>query len=164
MIINVDLFNTKSIDNAVKELDRYNKNFQIACDKITEELARLGAMIVNNYYQGSEHQYVVNWVKVKDGWMTIAEGDNVIFIEFGTGQDTKDYPHPKAEGLPPIRPGEWSQTEGSGQYVVGVHEYWRYRGKVYTGSAPTHGFYFAKQELKERGVQIALGIFKEWLT
>lgn len=166
MTINVDLFNTKSIDEAIKRLDDYNKKFVKACDKIEEELARLGAMIVDNNYQmiADSGTYVVDWVQTKDGWMAIAQGDTVVFLEFGTGILTQDYPHPKSEGLPRIAPGEWSQTEGSGQYIVGVHEYWHYRGKKYTGSVATHGFYFAKKELKERGVQIALGIFKEWLT
>ena len=165
MKITVDLFNPKSIDDAIKELERYSNRLESACMELAERLAKLGAQTVENEYRSAseEKQFVVECTQTDNGWTIIAEGENVVFLEFGTGVLTEDYEHPEAVGLPNISPGSYSQTEGRGNFVVGSHEYWYYRKKRYSGTIATHGFYFAKREMKEQAILIAREVFHKWL-
>ena len=164
MRIDINIFDDKSIDNAIKALDKYKRNLEKASAEIAERLAKLGAQTVDNAYHSvpEDKPFDVFYEPTKNGWLIVALGENVIFLEFGTGVYTTDYRHPEAVGLPPIEQGEWSKNEGSGVFVR--HGHWHYRRKYYEGTIATQGFYFAKQEIKEQAYIIAREVFHKWLT
>lgn len=163
MQIDIDIFNPSSINKAIKELDRIANRLEKACSELAERIAKLGAQTVDNEYRAmsEDKPFDVYYAQMDKGWAIIAEGENVVFLEFGTGVYTTDYSHPDAKGLPPIEAGEWSKSEGSG--VFARHGHWHYRKKYYEGTTATHGFYFAKQEMKEQAVLIAKEVFHKWL-
>lgn len=161
MKIDINIFNPSSIESAIRQLDRYSKRLEKACAELTEELARVGAKVVDDRYAEANEDklYVVYYASTKNGWEIVAEGENVVFIEFGTGDDTRNYRHLDIGAE--ISKGSWSASEGTGTYAR--HGHWHYKGVDYKGTSPTWGFYYAKVEMKEQVVNIAKEVFKKWL-
>lgn len=159
--IKVNLFDPSSIDNAVNLLRDYARKVRRAESRIEKELAILGAEVVDIQYSIIPYQdYEVNYYRTSEGYVIEAVGDSVVFLEFGTGQDT-DSAYGSSEGFTFVEPGMWSQTWGKGQYKPGIHERWRHEGKVYTGTESVKGFYFAKREMRDQAVKIIRKVLKE---
>lgn len=151
----------ESIDNAIAELKKYSINLQDKANEIARELAYLGRNVVDTHYAQSHELYVLYVDVVENTAMVIAVGDNVVFLEFGTGVYADDHTEGmETEGLPPIYGGAWSQSEGMGHFRPD-HQYWYYEGIKYQGTLPMQGFYFASKEIQNRAVEIARQVFKK---
>jgi len=159
--IKVDVFDPQSIIEAKKKIIFYSRIFNAKVEKIVEELTKLGTEIVDYQYNLSHEEYDVSCIVNGNSSMIIAEGQNVMFLEFGTGVYTEDTTDEmETEGLPPIFAGSYSQTEGRGHFRPD-HQYWYYNRVKYQGTLPTRGFYFASREIKEQAVDIAVKVFKK---
>lgn len=158
MRIRFNIYDPDSIDYAIARLNEYKKTIRYKAEEIVERLSEIGTQVAEFYYSQSGEEYEISCVVNGNSAMIIAEGDNVVFIEFGTGAYTQDFSQElDTEGLPPIFGGSWSATEGSGVYAR--HGFWHYKGTLYFGTDPTHGFYFASKEMKEQAVEIAKKVF-----
>lgn len=160
MKIRVNVLDPSSIDEAIAELKKYSKNLQEKATEIVTELGLRGREIVDTQYSMVEEYEIYNVDCIVNGTsaMIIAEGDSVVFLEFGTGVDVEDNSSEmETAGLPIIASGSWSATEGRGTFVR--HGHWHYNGVDYTGTMPTHGFHFASKEIKEKAVEVAKRIF-----
>ena len=150
---------SESIDNAIKKIDQYKNSLQKKAEEVLSQLAVMGMEVVNYAY--GDEEYEISCIVNGDNAMIIAEGSEVVFLEFGTGVYTEDHTYEmETEGLPPIFAGSYSQTEGSGQFRAG-HEYWYYNHRKYVGSIPLRGFYMASKEIKEQAVNVAIKVFKK---
>jgi len=150
---------SESIDNAIKKIDRYKNSLQKKAEEVLSQLAVMGMEVVNYAY--GDEEYEISCIVNGNNAMIIAEGSEVVFLEFGTGVYTEDHTYEmETEGLPPIFAGSYSQTEGSGQFRAG-HEYWYYNHRKYVGSIPLRGFYMASKEIKEQAVNVAIKVFKK---
>ena len=159
MKLNVNVFDTKSIESAVSELKHYSKRLRKAEDIICEELIKIGAEVIDVQYSMTGEEYDLMYQKTEDGYVLMALGDNVMFLEFGTGVMTaSDYG--ESLGLTIVEPGMWSQTEGRGFFRPG-HEYWYWHRHKYTGTIATKGFLFATQEMKEQAERIVKRVIKK---
>lgn len=103
--IELDPFDVKSVNKAIEELEAFEKERE---NKIAEYIRRLcvkGANVAQNTY-GSTVIVQLNWDK--DGIQ--AFGDQVVFLEFGTGIKVQDHPE-LSKPLPiEIMPGSWSES------------------------------------------------------
>lgn len=160
MKIQVNLYDPKSIDNAIRQINAYKKRIEEMANDVISELARMGEQIVDTQFSLSGEDYDISCEINGNYAMIIAEGENVVFLEFGTGVDT-EVPDSEMEssGLPPIYAGSWSETEGRGVFYRFGH--WYYQRKLYTGTMATRGFYFASKEIRERAVEVARKAFKK---
>lgn len=161
MKIRVNVLDPESIDNAIAQVKAYQKSLQGKIENILTELTAMGKEIVETQYSiVPEHEDFDVYCEVSgNSAMIIAEGENVMFLEFGTGVETTDTTaEMETEGLPPIYAGSWSETEGSG--VFARHGFWHYKGVLYEGTMTTMGFYFASKEIKERAVEVAKKVFR----
>lgn len=160
MKIKINVLDIDSIDNAIAQLNAYSKSLQDKAEEIAKRLAVIGMQIVDYQYNLSHEEYEVSCITNGNSSMIIAEGSNVLFLEFGTGVYTEDNTEEmEAEGLPPIFAGSYSQSEGMGHFRPD-HQFWYYEGKKYAGTMPMQGFYFASKEIKERAVEEAKKVFK----
>lgn len=99
--------------------------------------------------------------KIPRGWKVVADGEAVGFIEFGAGT-MADKSHPFAQNAPfEVKPGSWSLTYGSGQFIPGRHESWTFGGRVYRFVQPRRGLYQAYQQMYKDMRQIAIEVFNE---
>ena len=142
-----------SINNAIRQLQAYNTKKML--DNACRKLGEIGTEIVSGYFSICK----VYGKQVDDGYVIIAEGPQVMFIEFGTGQFT-DSEYGRSLGLTIVEPGMWSQTEGQGQYTP-EHPYWTWGGKVIKGTPARRGFYFASKQLREMAASIVREEFRK---
>lgn len=164
MKIRVNLLSEDSVSEALKQIRDYKKEVQRRANEVVSQLAQMGTQIVDTQFSIVAEQDPPEVYCLVNGnsAMIIAEGDNVVFLEFGTGVDVTDKTKElgmETEGLPPIYSGSWSETEGRG--VFSRFGYWHYKGQLYTGTMATQGFYFASKEIRERAVEEAKRIFRK---
>lgn len=161
MKLKINALDPESIDNAIREIERYKNSLQGKVEEILSQLAVMGMEVVDYAYGGNDEEYEISCIVNGNNAMIIAEGSEVVFLEFGTGVYTEDHTYEmETEGLPPIFAGSYSQTEGMGHFRAG-HEYWYYNHKRYVGSIPMRGFYMASKEIKEQAVNMAIKVFKK---
>lgn len=156
--IKVDLTN-KSINKAVRELQRYQQWVVVKEAELRSRLAMMGATVASiqfarAIYTGSNDVSV----RVDDtGSVAViyAEGEAVAFIEFGTGA-TYGYGHPLAgqfgagPGTYPDGKGHWNNPKG-----------WWFGSSQHTyGNPPAMAMYKAVQEITENVTKIAREVFR----
>lgn len=164
MRIRVNLLSEDSVREAIKQIRYYRKEVQRRANEVVSVLARMGTEIVDTQFSiVNEHDPPEVYCLVNgNSAMIIAEGDNVVFLEFGTGVDVTDKTQElgmETEGLPPIYAGSWSETMGRGTFAR--YGWWHYKGQLYTGTMATQGFYFASKEIREKAVEEAKRIFRK---
>lgn len=168
----------KSIQNAIKEIRKYQQEFQTKLETFTTELAKVGIPVINENMEkaaftvdsngilsGAETSHTVDTVRVdsSDGKVQVnlvVHGHDVAFIEFGAGvyyNGAKgSSPHPNGEKL--------GFTIGSYGLGHGARKIWGYYDEsgalVLThGVAATMPIYRAYLELLQQYAAIAKRVF-----
>lgn len=167
-IIKVEL-TEKSIDNAIRELQRYKTWLKECTEKFLKALGDEGMSIASAKFQSAEYDGT-NDVKVsvesrdKNKVAVVAVGSSVLFIEFGTGIRYPDN-HPEAanngfsrgtygHGLGKMKKG-WRYTGSPGTHgeviTTGKHA-----GEVHTYGNPANmSMYLTIKELEQKFEEIA---------
>ena len=85
MKIQVNVFDPDSVDIAIAEVNKYKRAINEKVKEIVTELGMRGRQIVDNQYSILEEYeiYEVDCIVNGTSAMIIAEGDNVVFLEFG---------------------------------------------------------------------------------
>lgn len=89
--VSVNLFSPKSIDNAIKEAERYKAWINKVVQAIVKELADMGVQVARVNFESAVYpgynDTVVGCRVAADGKSAtvFADGNAVLFIEFGTG-------------------------------------------------------------------------------
>ena len=103
------------------------------------------------------HHAKVAIVMTNDGYVLQAEGQDILFIEFGTG-DMAGATSVLYDQVPvSVRPGSWSETHAQQYSTQG---FWFFGGKMYRETAPHPAFYYAYQAMVQALPQIASEEFK----
>lgn len=161
--IRVNITNKESVSKAISDLKDYAKRLREAEKEITRQLAELGVKVIQiEYYNVEPSDYDVYSEEIPNGHVIVANGEDVMFIEFGAGVVTADYEHPEAEGLPPIEAGEWSRTEGSKQFYL--KGYWYYNHERYTHypDYPAWGFHEARKQIIEQAEEVVRKVLAKY--
>lgn len=164
-----------TIDRAIEEIERYEKQLKKKLHNLLERLGELGieeasVRFANAVYDGDNDVKVADKpVWIDENKLAIsASGNSITFIEFGTGVFYSGESHPKA--------AEFGFTRGSYGYHLGRLESWRYKGNPgtngeviesgeHSGEVKTHGnpanrsLYDTGKELREQIVKIAREVF-----
>lgn len=155
----VELTN-KSINQAIKELQAYKLWIQTKEAELRSRLAMLGATVASIRFSGAIATTNNISVRVEDDGSTAtiyAEGEEVAFIEFGTGIKY-GYGHPDA-GRFGFGPGTWSDgPEGKGHWD-NENGWWYGSGKHTYGNPPAMAMYDAVKAITEQVTQIAREVF-----
>ena len=161
--IHIELSN-KSINNAIKELHKYSawitqkeKEFRLRLAQIGADVARI--QFSKAVYDGTNDVTV----RVDDtGSVAViyAEGESVMFIEFGSG--LIGYGHPQADEFG-FGPGTWSDDEdkgGKGHWDNPKGWYYAHEKKSH-GNPPAMAMYKALEAMTEQITQIAKEVFSK---
>lgn len=118
-----------SINSAIKQLERYrksvNRKLDNAMNRIANDIAdRAGeiyatAKLPEQYFEGWDKQPDIKVKKLDggNGYEVIVNGEQVGFLEFGTGA-LSDVQHPYVSEVTfPVYGGSYSETVGSGSYL-----------------------------------------------
>lgn len=142
----------------------YENSLQNKLNILAERLASIGVRVASTYYnagmeEGKNYDYDVTIEPTERGCKLVANGEDVCFLEFGAGVSTRSWQGEGQEGLPPIYPGSWSETEGVGQFVN--KGYWIYGNELYKGIEPTMGMYHASKQMLTDCIEEARKVFEK---
>lgn len=156
--IKVEL-NTKSINRAVKEVQRYAAWVTKKEAELRSRLAMRGATVASiqfarAIYTGS-NDVTVRVDNTGSVAVIYAEGEAVVFIEFGAGA-TYGYGHPLAGELG-VGPGTFPSEKGNWDNPKG----WWFGSSQHTyGNPPAMAMYSAVQEIAQSVTEIAREVFR----
>lgn len=158
----------KSIQNAIKEIEAYKRQFIDRNEIFVRRLAELGIPVIDQNIasaQGDSDKNHNTYIKINSFGSyseakLVVEGKNLLFIEFGSGVhhngSAGTSPHPKGE--------EFAYTIGSYGKGQGKNDFWFYYAD--TGEAVmSHGteaampVYRASQEIIQNIRRIAKEVF-----
>lgn len=116
MVIDIDL-NTKSIDAAIRKVEKYKRWVDSKTQELVKRLAEVGLEEARVRFSSAEYSgendVEVTVEPIADGLKIVATGQAVFFIEFGAGvyyNGTEPYPEPRPKGISNI--GEYGDGKG----------------------------------------------------
>lgn len=146
-----------SVSRTGDALERVQKLLDVKSKlaEVAKRLCEVGEPIVRTTH--GNHAMV--WAEpTENGYKISAEGEDVLFIEFGTG-DRAGVLSPWYDEVPAeARPGSWSETHAK-QYST--NGYWYFGGQRYEYTEPHPAFYDAYQAMVEALPKIAQEVFSE---
>ena len=125
-------------------------------DILTNILTRLCEIGENVIAQTHGHHARVWSEQTADGYSIIAEGQDILFIEFGTGDMAGAMGFLYDQVPISVEPGSWSRAHGgeywrTGGFGRGV---WHFGGQEYHYTPPHPAFYYAYQAMVQALPQI----------
>ena len=164
MKIKVNPFNKDSINEAIKQLEAYKKDFLVKEQIFVRRLAEVGLSVASTGFSLADYDGVNDVVVRMEHSGTratvIASGETVGFIEFGTGVKFPEWDNTGMEYTPPkhgtygkgygARPHGWyfkpNGSEGAAQHTY--------------GNPPAEAMLTAREAIVERVIQIAREVWK----
>lgn len=161
MILNIDL-SFESLTRALQEIEAYQKSFNERVSVFLDGLAKFGATVAQDEF-GPDVNLTVE--KIDDShYAIVANGDQVCFLEFGTGVYA-DSTHQYASKVPfDVSPGSWSNQPGhGGHYPGGNYQGWLDLGldpgDYPYNTLPIRGMLHAYNAMRDRAPQLAREVF-----
>lgn len=152
----------KDIDRAIKELKSYKQEFLKREKQLIEGLAAIGireasVRFTTAMYDGT-NDVSVRLDETNNGYVIVAEGKAVAFIEFGAGvyhNTGEPYPNPRPTGIVGI--GEY----GSGK---GKRKAWGYKNEndeivITRGNPAAMPMWYASEEIKNSVLKVVREVF-----
>lgn len=172
--ISVDILDVKSITNAIKELNDYQKWIKHKAGNLVWRLAEMGAVNVSIGYARAAYvgtkDVQVNIRDTDDPNKLILEasGETVLVLEFGSGiRFGYGHPEPSVEGVqmgPGTHPDKHYSFNSQGELVENWQNdlgWWIPGGEHTYGNPPSMTMYFTAKELREDIERIAREVFSE---
>ena len=156
----------QGIDRLIKKVDEYERWLKRKTDQLASELAALGATsasigFAQSLYDGPKDFQISVEQRGEGHYVVKANGESVLFIEFGSGV-TMGGGHPEAAehgmgpGTYPIPPGKGHWNDPNGWWIPkdkgGGHTY---------GNPPNAPMYSAVRNLEQELARIAREVFSD---
>lgn len=161
MKIVIDPFDPKSINEAVKAVKRYKKEFEAKEKEFVRRIAELGVSVASTGFATADYDGVndvqVTMTHSGDKAVVTAFGEAVGFIEFGTGVR---YPEWDASGMEYTPPKHGTYGQGRGK---SPHGWFFKQGEALRhtyGNQPAEAMRTARDTMVERVIQIAREVWK----
>lgn len=164
MRIVINPLDPKSVSNALKQIRKYQDDFQRKEAEFCRRLAEIGVRVAQATYDAAgdyneTSQIVVSMKKESDGYLVLADGEKVGFVEFGTGIKNREWNNTNMDYTPPAHgtygKGRGAQPWGWWYYPEGksdaVHTY---------GEVPVEAMRLARDEMVQQITQIAREVWK----
>ena len=147
----------ESCAKALKELEKYQKEIKPKLDEVCKRLAEIGkeeALSVINGISLQDGNAVerVDVVQIENGYKLVMEGEDVYFIEFGTGDGVSAH----YDTSVPVAWGSWSAEHSQMLFTKG---FWYYDKVRYTGTKAYMPMYHAEKKMREEKPRIMKEVF-----
>lgn len=147
----------ESCQKAIKELEEYQKHIKPKLDEVCKRLAEIGreeALAVVSGIRLQEGNAVerIDVVKIDNGYKLVMEGEDVYFIEFGTGDGVSAH----YDTSVPVAWGSWSAEHSQMLFNKG---FWYYDHVRYTGTPAYMPMYYAEKAMREAMPRIVKEVF-----
>lgn len=146
-----------SCEKAIKALKEYQKDIKPKLDEVCKRLAEIGrdeALSIINSIPTTAGNTVerVDVVKTENGYKLVMEGEDVYFIEFGTGDGVSAH----YDTSVPVAWGSWSAEHSQMLFNNG---FWYYDNVRYTGTPAYMPMYYAEKKMREEMPYIIKEVF-----
>lgn len=148
-----------SCQQALSEIEKYQEQIEPKLNEICRRLAEIGkqeAISIVSQIKASEGNAVerIDAVPIENGYKLVMEGEDVYFIEFGTGDGVS----PHYDTSVPVAWGSWSAENGQ---MLWNNGFWYYDGVRYTGTPAYMPMYYAEKAMRENVKRITEEIFSK---
>ena len=124
-------------------------------EEVAQRLCKVGEPII----QATHGNHARVWSEpTKNGYKVCAEGEDILFIEFGTGLKAGQDAHLYDEVPSVVGEGTWSATHAK---MYSTWGFWVFAGEIYYYTEPHPAFYYAYQAMVEALPQIAQEVFSK---
>ena len=144
-------------NKALNELKKYQREINPKLDEICKRLAEIGrdeAISIVNQIRLAEGNVVerIETVPIDNGWKIVMSGEDVYFIEFGTGDGVE----PHYDTTVPVAWGTWSSEHNE---VLWKQGFWYYDKVRYTGTPAYMPMYYAEKAMRENVKRVTQEVF-----
>lgn len=162
MKITVNPYDIKSINNALKQIEVYQRDFERKEQEFVKRLAEIGLSVARTGFQLADYDgtkdVVVSMNQAGTQATIIASGQTVGFIEFGTGVKYPEWSGDDTDYTPPQH-GTYGKGKGKNS-----HGWWFTAGAGSSqhtyGNMPAEAMLTARDRMAEQVVRIAREVWK----
>lgn len=140
------------IDHLLERLERL-ADLREKCWEIAKRLCEVGEPIIRATHG---NHAIVATEPTDDGYVIRADGEDVLFIEFGTGDKAGEMSANYDSVPTEVAPGTWSAGHAQ---MYSRYGFWVFAGKIYHYTEPHPAFYDAYQAMVEALPKIANEVF-----
>ncbi len=163
MKIVINPFDKKSIDRALKQLKRYEKDFARKETEFIRRLVEIGVSVATVGFATADYDGV-NDVLITDTQLgtraaVIAYGETVGFIEFGTGVTNPEWDNSGMEYTPPAH-GTYGKGRGKNPHGWYFKQSDGGAARHTYGNPPAEAMLTARDRMIESVVQVAKEVWK----
>lgn len=154
--LNIEL-TPQSCEAAAREVAKYERGLSEKMSEVCRRLAEIGRQevisIIDNLPQ-DEGNFVerVDVLPTENGWKLVMEGEDVYFIEFGTGDGVV----PHYDTSVPVAWGTWSAEH---EQMLWKRGFWYYDGTKFTGTKAYMPMFYAEQRMREEEANVIREVF-----
>jgi hypothetical protein len=163
MKIVVNPFDKKSIDEAIKLIEQYKKDFEKKEREFVRRLAEIGVRVAQSGFAIADYDgvndVVVSMEQTSSGYSIVAAGEAVGFIEFGTGVRHPEWDNTGMDYTPP-KHGTYGKGQGKNPHGWWFKQNEGGRATHTYGNPPAEAMRTARDEIIERAIQIAREVWK----
>ena len=124
-------------------------------EEVAKRLCKVGEPII----QATHGNHARVWSEpTENGYKVCADGEDILFIEFGTGLKAGQDAHLYDEVPGVVGEGTWSATHAK---MYSTWGFWVFAGEIYYYTEPHPAFYYAYQAMVEALPQIAQEVFSK---
>lgn len=145
----------QSVGSAIKELKTYNRSIRNRYDEVCFKLAEIGREEAQRRFDQAKDGnggVRVSVVKIPNGYKIVASGEDVYFIEFGTGDQVSTH----YDTSVPVAWGTWSAEHDQ---ILWNQGFWWYGGDKLTGTKAEMPMFYAERAMRENEKRIVKEIF-----
>ena len=147
----------ESCKKALTELKAYRKQIKPKLDEVCKRLAEIGmqtAISIVDQVRLAEGNAVerLDVVQIDNGYKIVMEGQDVYFIEFGTGDGVE----PHYDTSVPVAWGTWSAEN---KQMLWNNGFWYYDKVRYTGTPAYMPMYYAEKAMRENADRVVKEVF-----
>ena len=146
----------ESCNRAVKELEKYQKEVKPKLEEVCRRLAQIGVEAARAHLvlaDGNTDAVIEEPVQIDNGYKIVMSGEDVYFVEFGTGNFA--YRHGNEVSVP-VYPGSYSEQHAQ---QFSKYHFWWYGGQQYEGTPAYRPLLYAGQAIRQAMPRIVKEVF-----
>ena len=144
-----------SCKQAIAELKKYQKEIVPKLKEVCKRLAEIGLAEAqaNLYFDNENDEAWLSVEPIADGYKIVMSGEDVYFIEFGTGDATDKHGY---DTFVPVYPGSYSEKHAQRYSKYG---FWYYNRVKYTETPAYMPMYHAGKKMREELPRVVREVF-----
>lgn len=156
--VEIDLFDESDLAKMVEIVEDIPAKMNTVAERLAEVIASTASMHYASGLTDENDNVSVSVEPYGDGYIVSANGEDVYFLEFGTGVAAGNG-YDESVITPPVstEPASWSSTKGTGEFAR--YGSWHHNGIKYTMTVPRMGMYFGVREAEMQFSRIVNEVF-----